>query len=210
VLPKPPEWGDWIHITGYWFLDHPPEWRPSAGLVDFLRSGPPPVYVGFGSMNNRNPEEVTGLALKALARARQRGLLLTGWGGLSQSDLPDDVFKIETIPHDWLFPQMAAVVHHGGIGTLAAGLRAGVPSIVVPYFSDQPFWGQRVAALGVGPPPIPRQSLTAGHLAAAIQLAVGDPGIRARAAALGEKIRAENGVARAVEAFHRHLPADQH
>jgi sterol 3beta-glucosyltransferase len=204
VLPKPPEWGDWISVTGYWFLDHPADWQPSADLVDFLDSGPPPVYVGFGSMNNRNPEEMTELALKSLKRSGQRGILLTGWGGLSQADLPEEVFRIESVPHDWLFPRMAAVVHHGGVGTVAAGLRAGIPSIIVPYFSDQPFWGRRVAALGVGPKPIPRARLSVERLAMAIRTAVGDPAMRARAAALGQRIRSEDGVARAVEAFQRH------
>lgn len=211
VVPKPREWGDWVHVTGYWFLDRPEDWQPPADLVDFLDSGPAPVSVGFGSVQIQNPEETTALVLKALARTRQRGILLTGWGGLSQSDLPDSVFKLESIPHDWLFPRMAAVVHHGGAGTTAAALRAGVPSVVIPRFTDQPFWGFRVAQLGVGPRPIPRSQLSVERLADAIQVAVDDKAIKARAAALGRRLQAEDGVAQAVEAFQRHparpLPA---
>ncbi|MBL8058713.1 MAG: glycosyltransferase family 1 protein [Anaerolineales bacterium] len=204
VLPKPPEWGDWVHVTGYWFLPRPADWRPPAGLVDFLGAGPAPVSVGFGSITIGDPEAATALVLEALARSKQRGLLLTGWGGLRQSDLPDHVFKLEAVPHDWLFPRMAAVVHHGGAGTTAAGLRAGVPNIVIPNFMDQPFWGHQVARLGAGPSPIPRNQLTARRLASAIQAAVGDPVLRSRAAAIGRQLQAEDGVACAVEAFQRH------
>ncbi|MCI0397774.1 MAG: glycosyltransferase [Chloroflexi bacterium] len=207
VLPRPADWGPWLHVTGYWFLDAPPGWQPPAGLVEFLASGPPPVCVGFGSMQSRDPEAVTEIVLAALARARQRGILITGWGGLGQADLPPDVFKAEAIPHDWLFPRVAAVVHHGGAGTTAAGLRAGVPSILVPFFGDQPFWADRVRALGVGPAPVPRRALTVERLAQAIMMAVQDEGMRRRAAALGRQIRAENGVARAVTAFARQAPA---
>jgi UDP:flavonoid glycosyltransferase YjiC (YdhE family) len=148
---------------------------------------------------------MTEMALNALACSRQRGILLTGWGGLSNADLPDEVFKIDTIPHDWLFPQMAAVVHHGGAGTTAAGLRAGIPSVIIPFFAEQPFWGRRIAELGVGPKPIPRKRLSQERLAAAIHTAASDESMRRRAHTLGECIRTENGVARAVEVFHRCL-----
>ena len=125
--------------------------------------------------------------------------MLSGWGGLRTGNLPDTIFMLDSIPFSWLFPRVAAVVHHGGAGTIAAGLRAGVPSIIVPFFADQPYWGQRVADLGVGPVPIPRKKLTADRLAQAIQTAVTDQAMRQRAADLGAKIRAEDGVARAVE-----------
>jgi sterol 3beta-glucosyltransferase len=168
-------------------------------LVEFLVAGSPPVYVGFGSMAGRNPEKVTQIVFESLARSGQRGVIATGWGGLAVSDLPDNLFKIESIPHDWLFPQMVAVVHHGGAGTTAAGLRAGKPTVICPFFGDQPFWGRRVFELGVGPEPIPHKKLSVEKLANAIQVAVSDDDIRKRAAGLGEKIRAENGIARAVD-----------
>ena len=204
VIPKPPEWGHHIHVTGYWFLDTPTAWRPPPDLTAFLEAGQPPVYIGFGSMSSRDPEATTGLVLKALARAGQRGVLLTGWGGLSQSDLPDDVFKIESIPHEWLFPRMTAVVHHGGAGTTGAGLRAGVPSAIIPFFADQPFWGAQVYKSGAGPRPIPRRQLTVDNLAKAIREATSDKSMQHRAAMLGKRIRAEAGVERAVEAFNEH------
>jgi len=198
VCPKPPDWGNDIHITGYWFLEPEDNWTPSPALIEFLQSGQPPIYVGFGSMSTRKPEETTRLVLEALAETNQRGILLSGWGGLHAEDLPESVFMVDSVPFSWLFPRVAAVIHHGGAGTTAAGLRAGVPSVVIPFFADQPFWGRRVADLGVGPAPIPLRRLTVDYLAQAIQTVVNDSAIRQRAAHLGAKIQAEDGVAGAV------------
>lgn len=203
VVPKPSDWGEHACVTGYWFLDHSPDWQPPADLVDFLESGPPPVYVGFGSMNTRDPERTSRIVLDALKQSGQRGVIATGWGGLSRLDLPNEVFVVESIPHDWLFTKMAAVVHHGGAGTTGAGLRAGVPSVIVPFAGDQPFWARRIKALGVGPDPIPRKHLTVDRLAYALRAAVMHEPIRKRAAALGETIRAEDGVGNAVRVFNQ-------
>jgi UDP:flavonoid glycosyltransferase YjiC (YdhE family) len=205
VVPRPADWHSDHHLTGFWFLRRPHDWRPSAELVDFLQAGPPPVYVGFGSMPNRHPEEVTALVVHALKRAGQRGILVTGWGGLGEAPRSDQVLLLDSVPHDWLFPRVRAVVHHGGAGTTAAALRAGVPAIVVPFMADQPFWGGRVQALGVGPRPIPRKELTAPRLAEAIRTAVHDPAMHRRASELGRRLRAENGVADAVGVIHRYL-----
>ena len=199
VIPPPSDWDVQMHVTGYWFLDPVEDWTPPADLLAFLRAGAPPIFVGFGSMSPRNPEALTRVVVQALAHTGQRAILLSGWGELGGIDLPDTVFKLESAPFAWLFPRMAAVVHHGGAGTTSAGLRAGVPSIIVPFFADQPFWGRRVADLGVGPQPIPRKQLTADRLAQAIEIAVTDQAMRQRAAELGTKIRAEDGLARAVE-----------
>lgn len=210
ILPKPPDWSDHMHLAGYWFLDHPADWHPPAGLVDFLAIGPPPVYVGFGSMATRDPEQTTNIVVEALLRAKQRGVIAVGWGGISAADLPDAIFKLDVCPHDWLFPQTSVVVHHGGAGTTAAGLRAGVPSIVVPHFADQPFWAERVKIAGVGPEPIPRKELTVEKLAYAIRVAVTHKPMQARAAALGEKIRAEDGVGNAVRLIEHYLNKDHY
>jgi sterol 3beta-glucosyltransferase len=203
VIPPPRDWDDSVHVTGYWFLDADAGWRPPAGLVDFLNAGQPPVYVGFGSMPSSQPEATMGMILKALAMSGQRGVLSAGWGGLQGQNLPENVFMVGSIPHSWLFSHMAAIVHHGGAGTTAASLRAGVPTIVTPYFGDQPFWGQRVAALGVGPVPIPRKKLTAENLAGAVKQAVTDGSMRDRAARLGSAIRSEDGLACAVDVISR-------
>lgn len=206
VIPKPPSWPAWYDVTGYWFLDRPEGWQPPPELLAFLADGPPPIYLGFGSMTFEDPAATTELALEALRRTGRRGIIQAGWAGLGRSDLPDDVFLIDDVPHDWLFPRVAAVVHHGGAGTTGSGLRAGVPSIIVPVFFDQPFWARRVAALGVGPPPVPQRALSADWLSASIRAAERDD-VRDRAAALGERIRAEDGVARALRTLQAPIPA---
>ena len=198
VIPPPSDWDSNTHVTGYWFLDPAADWNPPLALMEFLQAGSPPVYVGFGSMSNRKPEETADLVLQALARTQQRAIMLSGWGGLHKAELPGSVFMLDSIPFSWLFQRVAAVVHHGGAGTTAAGLRAGVPSIVIPFFGDQFFWGQRVAELGVGPAPIPRRKLTVERLAQAIQEALTDQTMCQRAANLGSRIQAEDGIARAV------------
>lgn len=197
VIPKPADWHN-TDVTGYWFLDAAPDWTPPSALTDFLQTGSPPIYIGFGSMSNRDPEETTRLILQALTKTQQRAILLSGWGGLTKETVPDRVLLIDSIPHTWLFPRVAAVVHHGGAGTTASGLRAGVPTVVIPFFGDQGFWGQRVAQLGVGTEPIVRKQLTAERLAQAIQTAVSDRAMRQRAANLGAAIRAEDGTTNAV------------
>ncbi len=158
------------------------------------------MYVGFGSIaNSASALKATQLVLQALKKSGQRGILATGWNGLSKvADLPEDVFVLESAPHSWLFPRMAAVVHHGGAGTTAAGLRAGVPNIVIPFGNDQFAWGRRVYELGVGPKHIPRKNLTAANLSGAIDHAL-TPVIVDSAALLGRKIRSENGVAEAAQ-----------
>ncbi len=197
VAPKPADWPANAQITGFWFLDQPSSYTPSAALTAFLSAGDPPVYIGFGSMNTRDPRRTGELALRALALSGRRGILMRGWGGLDANHLLADVLMIDEVPHAWLFPQMAAVVHHGGAGTTGASLRAGVPAVLVPFFADQPFWAERVHMLGVGPAPIPRRRLTAERLAGAIEAATTPPK-RARAAAVGRQIAAEAGVAQAI------------
>ncbi|AKG21509.1 glycosyltransferase [Calothrix sp. 336/3] len=193
VIPKPSDWRN-THVTGYWFLDSAPDWQPPSALMEFLESGSPPIYIGFGSMSSKNPQETTALVLEALEQTQQRAILLSGWGGLGTKNLPNTVFPIDSIPHSWLFPRVAAVVHHGGAGTTSAGLRAGIPTIIIPYFGDQGFWGERVTQLGVGVKPIPRKQLTARKLAEAIQQVLTDADMCQRAANLGARIQAEEGI----------------
>ena len=199
VIPRPPDWSDYRQIAGYWFLDGAQKYEVPTELAHFLESGPLPVYVGFGSMVDHEREAMTRLVVEALGGAGQRAILLGGWSELGSGHLPDTIQRVDFVPHDWLFPRVAAVVHHGGAGTTAAGLRAGVPTVVVPFFGDQPFWGWRVRELGVGPKWIPRKKLSAGKLAAAIQQAVNDPAMIQRAEELGHRIRAEDGIRAGVQ-----------
>ncbi len=198
VIPRPADWPDYAHVTGYWFLDGD-GWNPPADLMAFLEAGPPPVYVGFGSMTEHDPEQTTWIVVEALNQAGQRGIILSGWAGMGSIELPETIFRLDEAPHDWLFPRVAAVVHHGGAGTTAAGLRAGMPSISVPFFADQFSWAGRVFMLGAGVQPIPRKKLTAERLATAIRTATTDQKIRDCAAVIGQALRAEDGVGCAVK-----------
>jgi len=206
VFPKPRNWPETFHVTGYWFLDRLHTWQAPAALVDFLASGSPLVYVGFSSMSNGKIAKMAPLILEALAITKQRAILGSGWSKLGKSiTLPDNVIAIDAVPHDWLFPQVAAVVHHGGAGTTAMAFRAGVPNIIIPFGLDQPFWAWRVAALGAGPRAIPPRRLSAARLAQAIDSAVHNVDIKARCAALGECVRGEDGVGHAVELFQHYI-----
>lgn len=199
LVPKAEDWSDREKVTGYWFSEPATGWQPPEALARFLEAGPPPVYVGFGSMPGENAAQLTQRVIAALRATGKRGVLATGWGGLAQAEDAEDIHVLESAPHDWLLPRCAAVVHHGGAGTTHEGLRWGRPSIVCPVFGDQPFWGQRVAAIGAGPLPLPQKRLTAATLAAALKAAEA-PEIRKRAAEIGEALRAEPGAAGAAAA----------
>jgi len=207
IVPRPPDWGANVHYTGYW-RPQEPEWEPPLDLQRFLASEPPPVFIGFGSMPVRDPQRVTRMILAALQQTGQRAIFHTGWAGLGQSDLPETIYQLEYAPYGWLFPQMAAVVHHGGSGTTGFGFWAGVPTILVPFLFDQFFWGRRIEALGVGPEPVPYNKLTADRLAAALETAVTDPHLRQNAAALGRRIRQEDGVGVAVRIVQQILAGE--
>lgn len=194
VVPVPADWGPGAHVTGYWTLPTDPAWRPPAPLADFLASGPPPVAVGFGSMAVTDPGRLARTVVAAARRARVRLVLGRGWAGMEADG--DDVLVVGDVPHEWLFPRTAGVVHHGGAGTTAAALRSGVPSLACPFFADQFFWARRTAALGVGPSPVRARALDAERLGLALLRLTG-PEHRVRAAAVGTALRAEEGVATA-------------
>lgn len=199
LLSRPSDWPNRIHVTGFWFSDPPAGWQPPAELVHFLNAGSPPVYIGFGSMPTEDSATTLNMILKALAESGQRGILLSGWAGIGQGrHLPENVLCIEHVPHTWLFPKLAAVVHHGGAGTTGAGLRSGVPSIITPFTVDQPSWARHVHALGVGPAAIPYRTLTAERLANAIREAVSNQEIRKQAVKIGQKIRTEDGLGQTI------------
>ena len=204
LLPKPKNYNEASFVTGFWFMDDEP-YQPPPRLAEFLAADEPPVYIGFGSMTGNDPERLTQIVLAGLRLSGRRGVLLSGWAGLADGDLPETILRLDAVPHGWLFPRMAAVVHHGGVGTTHVGLRAGVPNVVVPFFADQPFWGDRVHLLGAGPRPIPQEDLTAERLAEAITQATGDDALQAQSAEVGRRIQAENGVAEAVAIVNRYL-----
>ena len=202
IFSQPKDWNDSIHLTGAWFLDRTQEYEPPVALTQFLEAGETPICVGFGSMIASSPETLTDTVLEAISRSKQRAIVLSGWGGLGKIELAhqlkQQVFVIDSVPHSWLFSQVKAVVHHGGAGTTAAVCRAGLPSVVVPYFADQNGWGDRLHQLGVSPKPIPKKQLTVELLANAIAIVTGDRAMQQKAAQLGLSISRENGVEQAV------------
>lgn len=205
LVPRPDDWGDHVDVADFVFFEQASEFEPPEDLVRFLDVGDPPVYVGFGSCVVEDPEGLTRTIFDALSAAGKRGVVSAGWGGLGGEAPPDHVHLVGEVAHDWLFPRCAALCHHGGAGTTASGLRAGRPTLVVPFFGDQPFWGAMVARAGAGPRPIPVRDLTVKRLADAFR-ACEDPAIAERAAEIGTSLRGRDGAALAVKAFYRHLP----
>jgi sterol 3beta-glucosyltransferase len=204
VLPRPADWPSWAHATGWLFVPTPANWRPPAELVRFIEDGPPPLYLGFGSMA-RNAGDTTAKVLAAIRASGKRFVLSTGWGGLDPADVPEGVLVVESVPHEWLFPRMDAVVHHGGAGTIGNGLRAGKATVGCPFFGDQVFWSEVVYRNGLGPRPIPQHRLSVERLVEAIRIVTTDGGMRERARLLGEKLRREDGVARSVEIIREEI-----
>jgi len=198
VVPRPTDWPPYVHLTGYWFLPPPDNFSPPPALQDFLSNGPPPVYVGFGSLAQRDPLATRQMVNTALRQVGRRGVINPGWSGLDAATPSPDMYIVDNIPHRWLFPRTAAVVHHGGAGTTAAGLRAGVPAVLVPHFADQWFWAQRVEQLSAGAS-IPRARLTPDRLARAIDTALTMP----FPAQLASQLQVEAGADRAARLVMR-------
>lgn len=198
VTPVDPAWPDSVRTTGFWYLPPTANWTPDPSLSAFLDRGPAPVYIGLGSMAGRDAQRTGEIVAEAVRAAGVRAIIATGWGGLAARS-SDNLLVIDQAPHDWLFNRVSAVVHHGGGGTTAAALAAGRPQVVCPFVADQPHWARRMHAVGVAPEPLPHRNLTTGPLDAAISHAVGKPALQERASELGAQIRAENGVAMAVQ-----------
>jgi sterol 3beta-glucosyltransferase len=202
LMPLPSDWSANVHVVGAWTLPSHPDWTPPDALTTFLAQGEPPVFFGFGSMPVSNPVQMGQTISEALRLANLRGVLQAGWAGLVHE--ADHLITIGDTPHDWLFPQMAAIVHHGGSGTTHSALLAGKPALIVPFMADQPMWGRRLAELGVGVPPIPPKKLTPERLADALRTLTQDSAMRQRAAELGALMRVEDGLAATCELVERY------
>lgn len=206
VVPRAVDWEAHVHVGGYWFLDENEQWQPGDDLLRFLAIDEKPVYVGFGSMPGRDPQAMIDLIGGALKQAGQRGVVVRGWNKAQALQYDAQrIHLLDAAPHSWLFERVAGVVHHGGAGTTAAGLRAGRPTMIIPHMSDQPFWGRRVHELGAGVKPIPRHNLTEENLAAGIKTLVSDSSIQQAAQTLGQHIRSEDGVAQSVALIERYI-----
>lgn len=201
LIPKPKDWGEHINISGFSFLSLASTYKPPDDLAAFLAAGPPPVYIGFGSIVVEKPDELTQMIFNAVKRAGVRALVSKGWGGVGGSSPPEGVFLLGNCPHDWLFPQVSCVVHHGGAGTTAIGIALGKPTVVVPFFGDQPFWGAMIHRAGAGPEPVPFKKMTEETLVRSITMALG-PEILPAAKKISETIQGEKpGAEEAVRYF---------
>nr|AYR16621.1 UDP-glucosyltransferase UGT80A23 [Polygala tenuifolia] len=206
LVPKPKDWGPKVDVVGFCFLDLASNYEPPEALVKWLEAGDQPIYIGFGSLPVEEPEKMTQIIVEALEKTGQRGIINKGWGGLGNLAEPkDSIYLLDNVPHDWLFLRCKAVVHHGGAGTTAAGLKAACPTTIVPFFGDQPFWGDRVHARGVGPEPIPVDDFSLPKLVEAIKFML-DPKVKERAVELAKAMENEDGVTGAVKAFFKQLP----
>lgn len=204
LMPAPVRAPSGAEYTGYWVLDRGIDPQPPTALVEFLEAGPPPVAVGFSTMIDADPGATADLVRRALRQAGLRGVLLAGRHAHSLAPT-SEMLAVAAVDHGWLLPRCRAVVHHAAVGTTAAGLRAGIPAVAIPHMSDQFFWARRLHAVGVSPPPIPRRHLTEARLSEALVRAAHDPEMRRRATALGRSLRAEDGIARAVDLIERRI-----
>lgn len=209
LIPKPKDWGQNVDISGFYFLSLSSGFRPDPDLESFLDAGPPPIYIGFGSIVVDDPTAMTEMIFKAVKLSGTRALVSKGWGGLGADKLgkPDDIFMLGNVPHDWLFSRVACVVHHGGAGTTAAGIAAGKPTVIVPFFGDQAFWGSMIANAGAGPDPVPYSELSAERLAIMITTAL-EPASLEKAKTLAARISAEKGTETGAESFQSRLHID--
>ena len=205
VTERPADWGWHVDMASFVFVDQAAGYQPPPALAAFVAEGPPPIYIGFGSCVVEDPPRLTRILFEALEQAGARGVISRGWAALGDAAPPPHVHLVDDTPHDWLFPHCQAACHHGGAGTTAAGLRAGLPTVVVPFFGDQFFWGEVVRTAGAGPAPIPIGDLNSGNLAEAFA-ACQRVETAERARAFGARLRNTDGAELAVAAFHRHLP----
>lgn len=205
LVPKPKDWGPEIDIAGFVFLDLASSFKPPEDLTKFLDAGEPPVYIGFGSIVVDDPDKFTKMIFEAVEKAGVRALVSKGWGGLGDDNVPDNIYMLENTPHDWLFPKVSAVVHHGGAGTTAIGLKTGKPTMVVPFFGDQQFWGTMIGDSGAGAHPVPYKELTVDKLAEGIKQCLSEESRRG-AEKIAKRIEEEgDGAQNAVKSFHRSL-----
>ena len=198
VIPQPSDWPSNVTTTGYWRLSSTP-CPVKKRIDDFLElSEERPVYIGFGSMIYENVENMASMVISALCRSKRRGIISFEERHLEGIFLPENIINVRAVPHDWLFPKMAAVIHHGGAGTTAAALTAGIPAIAIPFFSDQPFWGELIASIGVGLPPIKKEDLSTQKLLQVIEELTSNQNLATKARQLGSQLKKENGVGEAV------------
>ncbi len=202
VIPPSSDWTSNVHVIGYFFGDSDIDYQPNAELQRFLDAGEPPICVSFGSMLNRDAEKIDRIIRQSLSQTNNRGIVLSGWSELKHAS-SNEILYLNAVPHQWLLPRCKMIIHHGGAGTISAGLHAGIPNIVIPFAADQPFWAKRVHALGVGPKPLPVKKLSVKNLTQTI-IEADDHAIRRHAQDISQELRGEDGVGKAVELIEKY------
>ncbi|KAK8906641.1 hypothetical protein QC760_005224 [Botrytis cinerea] len=206
LIPKPVDWPSYIDVCGFFFREETP-YTPDRELAEFLKSGPMPIYIGFGSIVMEDAAKMTDIILEAIRACGVRAIVSKGWSKLGTNRSDPNVLFIGDCPHEWLFKNVSAVIHHGGAGTTACGLLNGRPTSIIPFFGDQPFWANMVAAVGAGPRPINFKALDSAKLTAAIRMCQ-EPETGRAAALIATRMKDERGVKEAANSFHRNLPLD--
>lgn len=203
ILPPSSDWSPNVHVTGCFFFDLDFMYQPPHELQNFLSDGNAPICISFGSMVNRDSGRIDRIVSDALTWSNNRGIVLSGWSDVDYRK-SDNMLYLESAPHDWLLPRCKLIIHHGGAGTTSAGLRAGIPNVVVPFTADQPFWGRRVSAIGAGPKPILVKDLSVEKLTRAIAEA-DDQVVREQVQIIGQEIKNEDGIQRAIELIEAYV-----
>jgi len=204
LCPRPPDWGDNIQVCGFLNPPRPTgDWEMPQDLRAFLEKGDPPVYFTFGSCTQFDLERNTRLFLEAAKMAGVRAIIQSDWNALSLPDKSADVYRVNAIPHEHIFPHCSMVVHHGGSGTTHSSLKAGKPSVVVAHAFDQPYWGRKLTQLGVAGKVLQRKKTTPDILAKAIRVVIDSPQMISNAQKARAVMERENGVYNAVSLINR-------
>lgn len=193
LFPAASDWKEHVNISGYWFLNQQHYWKPSEELTQFINSGPPPIYIGFGSMPGTNTDKLTEIIIDTINLSKQRAIVATGWGGLNKIENTKNILCIESAPHDWLFPRVSLIIHHGGSGTTAATLKFAKPSIICPFMLDQFFWSKLLYKKGLSLKPLPQITLNSGQLVSFINETLKDNKIKENISNLSSTINNEDG-----------------
>lgn len=205
LMPRPDCWDEKIYMSGFWWEHNPQPFEPSQELLDFISNGDKPIYIGFGSMVSGDMSDTFRIVREAVEKAGVRAVIYSGWASGEHPENTDRIYYADSVPHDWLFPRMAAAVHHGGAGTTASALRAGLPTLIIPFGGDQPFWGVRVYKAGCGPKPIHRHKLSVDKLAKRLQDLTSNAAYQEKARKVGEEMRRERGVQTAADIVEKEI-----
>ena len=205
LVPPAPDWPDNVHVSGYLQLDKAADWIPSVSLQAFLQAGSPPVYIGFGSLTEQCDAKMSQAIIGALSQSSERFILCGPFLHFKTVSLPSNVIWIEAAPHDWLFPKMVAIVHHGGAGTTHAALSMGKPALVIPFVLDQFHWGEAIYRKGLGPKPLLARKLTQKAFLLSLEDLLSTRMYQTQAIDYARKMKEEKGVQQILHLVYEHF-----